>query len=75
MMKLKHINISNYSNDFIKKAIYNYMKTKESNRIRVNRYYSTEAGKKKNQLRANMYYWKKKKNMYHPVYNPEGPKT
>ena len=74
MMNIKHIKISNYSPEFIRKAIFSYMNGAEMNRKRVQKYYATEEGKKKNQFRAKCYYWKKKKKKYHPEYNPTGPK-
>lgn len=72
---MKHIKITDYSQEFIKKAILAYMNRTEQNRKRSQKYYSTKKGKAKNQLRAKIYYYKvKKNNAYHPEYNPEGIK-
>ena len=75
MMQLKHIKITDYSQEIIKKAIVAYMNHTEQNRKRVAKYYGTKSGKEKNQKRAKIYYWKvKKNNAYHELYNPEGIK-
>jgi hypothetical protein len=75
MMQLKHVKITDYSQDFIKKAIVAYMNRTEQNRKRVAKYYATNNGRERNQLRAKIYYWKvKKNNAYHEKWNPEGRK-
>ena len=75
MMQLKHVKITDYSQDFIKKAIVAYLNRTEQNRKRVAKYYATSNGRERNQMRAKIYYWKvKKNNAYHPEYNPEGRK-
>ncbi len=37
-------------------------------------YRKTEDGKKKVNLASKRWYWTKKKNKYHAIYNPNGPK-
>jgi hypothetical protein len=75
-MQSKYIKITDYSQEFIKKAIASYINHAELNRKRVAKYYATKHGKEANQMRAKIYYYKvKKKNAYHPEYNPEGIKN
>ncbi len=74
-MDFKNIKITDYSNEFIKRAISLYIHRKERDRKRSQKYYSTKEGKEKNQLRAKIYYYKvKKNNAYHEKYNPQGIK-
>jgi len=74
-MEFKNIQVNDYSNEFIKRAIFLYIHRKERDRKRSQKYYATESGKAKNQLKAKIYYYKvKKNNAYHEIYNPEGLK-
>ena len=75
MMQSKYIKITDYSQEFIKKAIASYINHAELHRKRVAKYYATKHGKEANRMRAKIYYYKvKKNNAYHEIYNPEGIK-
>jgi len=74
MLTIKNVKVADYSQSFLKKAITYYVNNLEKNRTRVGKYYSTEEGKEKTKMRAKIYYWTKKKQKYHPIYNPNGSK-
>ena len=74
MLHLKNIKVTNYSQDFLKKAIQHYINYRQMNRNSASKYYATETGREKALHRAKVYYWKIKKNAYHKIYNPQAPK-
>ena len=74
MLQAKNIKVGEYSQGLIRRAIVYYINRRESNRKSALKYYATKEEQKKAQHREKVYYWKIKKNKYHELYNPNGPK-
>jgi len=76
MTSYKDIDISNYTDDFIRKAIFYQMTNKESHRKAMRKYFSKPDKRAKGNFRAKCYYWRvKKNNTFHAEYNPNGIKS
>ena len=76
MDSYKDIDISNYTDDFIRKAIFDQIKRRKAGCKAVLKYLKTEKGRAKSNHYSKCYYWRvKKNNAYHPEYNPNGIKS